>query len=56
MTTETLRWVWKAMMQAFPIKDFPIDRVAFQMVNDPAVSNDGDGEEAVFGGVRTDLN
>ena len=52
VTTETLRWVWKAMVQAFPIKDFPIDRVAFQMVNDPAVSSDGDGEAAVFGGVR----
>ena len=36
VSNETVRWVWAAMLQEFSVVDFPVDRVAFEMVNEPA--------------------
>ena len=36
VTNETVQWVWAAVLQEFLVEDFPVDRVAFEMVNEPA--------------------
>lgn len=36
VSNETVGWVWKAVLQEFSVDDFPIDRVAFEMVNEPS--------------------
>ena len=57
VTAETLRWVWGAVLEAFPAEDFPIDRVAFQMVHDPSVISEDAAhrikdDSLFFGGVK----
>ena len=50
---ETLRWVWGAMLEAFPTEDFPVDRVAFQMVHDPTVIDEEAAADGLYyGGVK----
>lgn len=36
VSSTTVRWVWAAVLQEFSVDDFPVDRVAFEMVNEPA--------------------
>jgi hypothetical protein len=36
VSAETVRWVWTAVLSEFSAKTFPVDRVAFEMVNEPA--------------------
>ena len=34
---ETVRWVWAAVLHEFDARRFPTDKVAFEMVNEPAM-------------------
>lgn len=36
VNANTLRWIWIAVLREFEERDFPVDRVAFEMVNEPA--------------------
>ena len=36
VNVETVRWIWTAVLQEFGEREFPPDRVAFEMVNEPA--------------------
>lgn len=36
VSNETVQWVWSAVLREFTMEQFPIDRVAFEMVNEPA--------------------
>ena len=35
VSADTVRWVWGAVLQEFPLADFPASAVAFEMVNEP---------------------
>lgn len=36
VTWDTTRWVWHAVLARFPVARFPLDSVAFEMVNEPS--------------------
>ena len=35
VSDETVRWIWIAVLQEFNVYDFPVSRVAFEMINEP---------------------
>ena len=36
VSSESVRWIWAAVLREFPEHEFPTNRVAFEMVNEPA--------------------